>query len=136
GPRLGSRWQDHCAVLYRSGIAGAGSRRKARPAPRPSEGRPFAICHHLVRSGGCDDDRLRLLAARATARMMQEARLAPGFLHSVPVAMAVMAPAVMMSAAAAPPIVMTASAAVTSHLDKRVILHQLYRQWCNPQPGG
>jgi hypothetical protein len=31
---------------------------------------------------------------------------------------------------------MAASAAVTSHLDKRVILHRLYRQWCDPEPSG
>jgi hypothetical protein len=31
---------------------------------------------------------------------------------------------------------MTASAAVTSYLDDRVILHRLLRQWCDSQPSG
>ncbi len=61
-------WDKGCAVLYRPRSAGAGQwHPETRPAYRPTQGRPPAIRHHLVRTGRRRDDRVRRLAPRATA---------------------------------------------------------------------
>ena len=57
------------AVLYRSGSTGAAKRHsQARSARGPSQGRPHAIRHHLVRSGGRGGGRVRGVVAHAAAR--------------------------------------------------------------------
>ncbi len=59
-------WGRGRAVLYRSGGAGARERRpETRPARGPSQGRPHAIRHHLVRPGRRGGDRVRGVAVRA-----------------------------------------------------------------------
>ena len=66
------------AVLHRSGNAGAGQRHpEARTARGPPAGRPHAICHHLVRARRRRRDRIRGVAADATAGLTRVSRLGP-----------------------------------------------------------